>query len=76
MTRCDDLLRLINQRQQRLHLLEEEAAAFNFHLPPHITLEIEGIEAELRALSAQFAELNCQTDSSAGHTGEAAGGQP
>ena len=63
MSQCDDLLTLISQRERQLQLLEAEAAAFNFHTPPHITLEIEGIEAELRALSARFAELKCQEDS-------------
>lgn len=63
MSRSDELRRLISERQHRLHLLEEEAGTFNFHTPPHITLEIEGIEAELRALSAQLAELGHLRDS-------------
>jgi hypothetical protein len=63
MSQCDDLLRRISRCEHQLHLLEEQASAFNFHTPPHITLEIEGIEAELRALSARFAELDCQEDS-------------
>jgi hypothetical protein len=59
MSQCNDLLRLIGEYEHRLNSLEEEAAAFNFHTPPHIPLEIEALEAKLRTLSAQFAELDC-----------------
>ncbi len=62
MTQRNDLLRLINEYERRLQMLEEEAGTFGFHTPPHITMEIGNIEATLRALSAQAAELDRQED--------------
>lgn len=58
MSQRDDLLRLISEHERRLQMLEEEAGTFGFHTPPHITMEIGNIEATLRALSAQAAELD------------------
>ena len=62
MTQRNDLLRLINEYERRLQMLEEEAGTFGFHTPPHITMEIGNIEATLCALSAQAAELDRQED--------------
>lgn len=58
MSQSDDLRRLIAEHERRLQSLEEQAGSFGFHTPPHITMEIENIEAKLRALSAQLAELD------------------
>ncbi len=66
MTQRNDLLRLINEYERRLQMLEEEAGTFGFHTPPHITMEIGNIEATLRALSAQAAELDRQEDGALG----------
>lgn len=52
-----DLRRLVSQHGRSLESLEEQAGSFGFHTPPHITMEIENIEAQLRALSAQIAAL-------------------
>ncbi len=49
--------RLISQHAASLDALEEQAGSFGFHTPPHITMEIENLEAQLRALSAQLDEL-------------------
>ncbi len=58
MAQSADLRRLIGEHERRLQALEAEAGTFGFHTPPHITMEIENIEATLRALSAQVAELD------------------
>jgi hypothetical protein len=58
MSHSDDLRGLIKQNERSLQSLEEQAGTFGFHTPPHITMEIENIEAQLRALSAQLAELD------------------
>ncbi len=60
MTQRNDLLRLINECEHRLQMLEAEAGTFGFHTPPHITMEIGNIEATLRALSAEVAKLDRQ----------------
>lgn len=66
MTQRDDLLRLISEYERRLQVLEEEAGTFGFHTPPHITMEIGNIEATLRALSVQAAELDRQESNARG----------
>jgi acetyl esterase/lipase len=60
MSQSDDLRGLIKQHERSLQSLEEQAGTFGFHTPPHITMEIENIEAKLRALSARLAELDRQ----------------
>ncbi len=61
-----DLHRLISQHAASLEALEEQAGTFGFHTPPHITMEIENIEAQLHALSAQIAELEQQRPAAQG----------
>lgn len=58
MSHSADVRKRIEEHERRLQALEAEAGTFGFHTPPHITLEIENIEAQLRALSAQLAALD------------------
>lgn len=61
-----DLRRQINLHKRSLEHLEEQAGTFGFHTPPHITMEIPNIETQLRALSAQIAELEQQRPAAQG----------
>ena len=54
----DDLQRLIGQKRRQLHKLKEQEAAFGLHTPPHISIQIEDLEAEVEELLAQFEALN------------------
>ncbi len=51
MSRVEDLKKLINKHQRRLHVLKEQEAGFGkLHVPAHIVTDIQDIEAEIEKL--------------------------
>ncbi len=50
MAKSDANQKLLTIHRRRLAKLKEQAALFGANTPPHILLEIEDIEAEIRAL--------------------------
>jgi WD40 repeat protein len=57
MSRHDEIDKLIELHQRRLHKLREQRAALGLHTPPHILTEIEDVEAEVAQLHAELNEL-------------------
>ena len=52
-----ELDQLITQHQRRLRVLKAQRARFGEHTEPHIILEIEDIEGELKGLRAKLHRL-------------------
>lgn len=55
MSRKEDVQKLISRHQRRLQKLQEKAATYGQEPPPHLLLEIQDLEAELKALKAKLA---------------------
>jgi WD40 repeat protein len=57
MSRHDQIDKLIELHERRLHKLREQRATFGLHAPPHILTEIEDVESEIAQLRAELDEL-------------------
>ncbi len=57
MSRADDLKKLITSKNRRLQKLKEQEAVYGISSDPHITIEIENIEAELEELQTELTTL-------------------
>ena len=55
--RVDHLKKLITEKSRRLHKLREQEAFYGKSTDPHISMEIEDIEAELEDLRGELANL-------------------
>ena len=58
MSRRDDLNKLLTIKQRRLQKLNEQAAVYSINTPPHISIEIEDIEAEIEQIQTDLAALD------------------
>lgn len=66
----DHAQKMLKIHRRRLEILQEQAAAFGLHTPPHIAIEIEDLEAEIAALLAQNPALAAaEEEKPAGETG-------
>ena len=55
MTQKENIQEQISHYQHRLQKLQEKKAAYSQQPPPHLLLEIQDLEAELKALKAKLA---------------------
>src|SRR5687768_2078543 len=53
----DSLKKLIYNKSRRLQILKEQQALRGLDTPPHVIIEIEDLEAELKALNEELAAL-------------------
>lgn len=55
MGQKEDVQKLISRHQRRLQKLQEKKATYDQEPPPHLLLEIQDLEAELKALETKLA---------------------